>query len=96
MAVPPWPKSRLTRYVETPDAFRATGPIFVGVDADYLAGGYKRLGELLEARGDRRAALGAYLKFVELWKGADAELQGKVAEVRLRIARLKDVEAPSR
>ena len=83
----------LRRYVDTPDAFRATGPIFVGVDADDLAGAYKRLGELLEARGDRQRARSYYLKFAELWKRADPELQPKVAEVQKRIAGLTDAGA---
>ena len=82
-----------TRYLETPDPFRlraARGG--VGVDADYLAPTYQRLGELWEAKGDKQKALGYYLKFVDLWKSADPELQPKVADVRRRIARLKDTE----
>jgi hypothetical protein len=58
----------------------------------YLAGAYKRLGELAEARSDRQKAASFYTKFVELWKTADPELQPKVAEVRKRLARLSDVE----
>jgi tetratricopeptide (TPR) repeat protein len=65
----------------------------IGIDAAYLPASYKRLGELWEEKGDRQKALGYYLKFVDLWKNADAELQPRVAEVRQRIARLKDVEA---
>lgn len=80
------------RYVETPDPFRLRDPRGAGVDADFLAGTYKRMGELWEAKGDKQKALGYYLKFVDLWKGADAELQPRVAEVRRRIARLKDTE----
>jgi tetratricopeptide (TPR) repeat protein len=82
-----------TRYIETGDFFRIGGPAISGVDGDYLAVSYKRLGELWEQKGDRQKALGYYLKFVDLWKNADPELQPKVAEVRRRIARLKDVEA---
>ena len=52
----------------------------------------KRLGELYEARGDRAKAAAYYLKFVTLWKNADPELQPRVAEVRQRLARLRDVE----
>jgi tetratricopeptide (TPR) repeat protein len=81
-----------TRYVDTPDYNRIGTPGGIGPDADYLAGSYKRLGELLEARGERQRALGHYLKFVDLWKNADPELQPKVAEVRQRIARLRDTE----
>jgi tetratricopeptide (TPR) repeat protein len=61
-------------------------------DADYLAGTYKRLGELWQQKGDRQKALGYYLKFVDLWKNADPDLQPRVAEVRRRIARLRDIE----
>ena len=61
-------------------------------DALHLAGTYKRLGELYEAKGDREKAASNYMKFVELWKDADPELQPKVAEVRRRLARLSDVE----
>jgi tetratricopeptide (TPR) repeat protein len=57
-----------------------------------LAGMYKRLGELYEAKGDREKAVGHYLKFVELWKNADPELQPKVAAVKQRLARLEDAE----
>ena len=74
------------RYVTTPFFNR------LGQDALYLAGSHKRLGELYEARGERDKALANYLKFVELWKDADPELQPRVAEVTQRIARLKDGE----
>jgi tetratricopeptide (TPR) repeat protein len=83
-----------SRYLATTEGTRLGVPnsAQLGVDADFLAGSYKRLGELSEQKGDRQRALGYYLKFVELWKDADPELQPKVAEVRRRIARLKDVE----
>src|SRR5262249_2671301 len=76
------------KYVNTPDWFR---------NRDYydpmaLAGVYKRLGELYEAKGDRDKAAGYYMKFVDLWKSADPELQPKVAEVRQRLLRLRDRE----
>jgi tetratricopeptide (TPR) repeat protein len=79
-----------TRYLDTPDPFRLRGA--GGVDGDYLANSYRRLGELWEAKGDKQKALGYYLKFVDLWKNADPELQSKVTEVRRRIARLTDTE----
>jgi tetratricopeptide (TPR) repeat protein len=74
------------RYQNTPETLRWT------TDQWYLAGSHKRLGELYEAKGDRQQALSHYLKFVDLWKDADPELQPKVAEVRARVARLKDQE----
>jgi tetratricopeptide (TPR) repeat protein len=61
-------------------------------DAIFLAGTYKRLGELYEAKGDRQKALSNYLKFVELWKNADSDLQPRVREIRARIERLRDTE----
>ena len=53
-----------------------------------LAPAYKRLGELYEASGDKTKAVEYYNKFVEIWNGADAELQPQVKDVRDRIARL--------
>jgi tetratricopeptide (TPR) repeat protein len=61
-------------------------------DGFFLAGSYKRLGELWEAKGDRAKAATYYTKFLELWKDADPDLQPKVAEVRKRLARLGDTE----
>jgi tRNA A-37 threonylcarbamoyl transferase component Bud32/tetratricopeptide (TPR) repeat protein len=77
------------RFVTTPYPIR-----LIEQDGDplYLAGSYKRLGELYEARGDRQKAMLYYTKFVELWKNADPELQPKVAEVKKRLARLTDAE----
>ena len=62
------------------------------IDPAFVAGAHKRLGELYEAKGDRRRAVSHYLKFVELWKNADPELQPKVGEVQRRLARLGDLE----
>ena len=84
------PDSAITyfeRYLTVADPYRP------GQDQWYLAGTHKRLGELYEARGDREKALSNYLQFVEIWKNADPELQPKVAQVRARIARLRDTEA---
>jgi tetratricopeptide (TPR) repeat protein len=53
-----------------------------------LAPTYKRLGELYEAKGNRKKAADYYGRFVELWKDADPELQPGVREVRQRLARL--------
>ncbi len=62
-------------------------------DGYYLAGAYKRLGELYEAKGDRQKASTYYTKFLNLWNHADPELQPRVAEVRKRLAHLSDTEA---
>jgi tetratricopeptide (TPR) repeat protein len=77
-----------TRFVETPYLLRGSP------DAANLAGTYKRLGELHEAKGDRQKAVSYYTKFVELWNNADPDLQPKVAEVKKRLVRLSDSEKP--
>jgi tetratricopeptide (TPR) repeat protein len=58
-------------------------------DQDWLAGSYKRLGELYEAAGDLPKAATNLEKFVELWKNADPELQPKVREARDRLTRIR-------
>ncbi len=60
----------------------------LAADRYALAPTYKRLGELYEAKGDRKKAADYYGRFVELWKNADAELQPGVKEIRGRLARL--------
>ncbi len=57
-------------------------------DALSRAPALKRLGELYEAKGDRKKAAAYYGQFIELWKDADAELQSGVREVRGRVGRL--------
>ena len=47
-----------------------------------------RLGELYEQRGDRGRAADYYSQFAELWRGADPDLQPRVAEARRRLAAL--------
>jgi tetratricopeptide (TPR) repeat protein len=64
-------------------------------DGFFLAGSYKRLGELWEAKGDRAKAVNYYTKFIDLWKDADPDLQPKVTEVRKRLARLSETEPRS-
>jgi len=70
----------------------STGGVWSPDDARNLAMSYRRLGELLEAKGELSQAAVQYMKFVELWKNADPELQPKVAEVRWRLSRLADIE----
>ncbi len=71
---------------------RSEGLISAAYDAANLAGSYKRLGELYEAKGDVKRAVELYDKFVALWKNADPELQPVVSDVRRRITRLTPVE----
>jgi len=62
------------------------------LDRLFLAGSYKRLGELWEAKGDRAKAAHYYGKFLDLWKNPDAALQPQVTDIRKRLARVSDVE----
>ena len=71
------------RVTGTPNLFAARD-----LDPYRLAPTLKRLGELYEARGDRRRAADSYNRFVELWKNADPNLQPAVREVRARLAQL--------
>ncbi|HEX6967026.1 MAG TPA: protein kinase [Gemmatimonadaceae bacterium] len=71
------------RYVNTP------GMGHKELDPMFIAGAYKRVGELEEARGDRTHAAVAYAKLLQLWSNADPELQPVVAEVRRRLAALE-------
>ncbi len=66
----------------------------LATDAVYLGPSLKRLGELYEAKGDKDNAIKQYTRFVELWKGADPELQPQVAAVRDRLRKLTPVERP--
>jgi eukaryotic-like serine/threonine-protein kinase len=89
---------------QQPDSAIAAFTKFVGstslngrfnTDAFFLAGSYKRLGELWDAKGDRAKAASYYAKFIDLWKNADPELQPKVTEARKRLARLSETEPHS-
>lgn len=53
----------------------------------------QRLGELYEAKGQSEKALARYQAFVDLWHGADPDLQPRVRDVRSRIARLQAAAA---
>jgi tetratricopeptide (TPR) repeat protein len=64
------------------------GPLRVIADAHFLAASYQRLGELYEAKGDRKQAVEYYEKLVALWKNADPELQPIVKDAKARVARL--------
>jgi len=70
------------KFIDTPRPFQFQ-------DQDYLAGSYKRLGELYESAGDLPKAAASYEKFIDLWKNADPELQPKVREARTRLDRIR-------
>jgi len=63
-------------------------PYRIALDAYNLAATYQRLGEIYEAKGDRKKAIEYYLKLTDLWKTADVELQPIVKDAHARIARL--------
>ena len=71
------------RYTSTVDLYSGF------VDQWFLAGSHKRLGELYEAKGDRKHAAEHYESFLSMWKNADPELRPKVDEVRKRLARIR-------
>jgi len=70
------------RYLATNGIYRVYG------DASYLASTYQALGELAEARGDRKQAVEYYEKLIDLWKTADPDLQPIVKDARQRVTRL--------
>ncbi len=59
------------------------------LDPYYIAGVFKRLGELYDAKGDTAKAEHYYQRFADLWKDAEPELQPKVRRARERIAELR-------
>jgi tetratricopeptide (TPR) repeat protein len=65
-----------------------SGAYRVNRDVFIRAAAFQRLGELYEARGDRKKAVEYYLKLTDLWKSADPELQPIVRDAHARIARL--------
>jgi tetratricopeptide (TPR) repeat protein len=70
------------RAVNTPGLTRMFDEAFT------LGATYRSLGELYEQRGQADKARDYYGRFVDLWKGADPELQPLVRDVRARIVRL--------
>ncbi|HJQ65359.1 MAG TPA: tetratricopeptide repeat protein, partial [Gemmatimonadales bacterium] len=55
----------------------------------YRAEAEELRGKIADERGDSAAAIRAYRNFIELWKDADPELQPRVAEARVALARLE-------
>ncbi len=70
------------QFIDTPRSF-------LWEDQDWLAGSYKRLGELYESAGNLPKAVTNLERFVELWKDADTELQPKVRDARARLERIR-------
>jgi tetratricopeptide (TPR) repeat protein len=77
------------RYLATDYWWRhLSAGVFAGNDHTYLAGSYKRLAELYDAKGDTAKAIDYYGRFVDLWKNADPVLQPKVVAARRRMQAL--------
>jgi tetratricopeptide (TPR) repeat protein len=70
------------RYVSTPDPWLFS-------NGNFLAGSYKRLGELYDAKKNDAKAIESYQKFIDLWKDADPELQPAVRVAKTRLDELK-------
>lgn len=54
-----------------------------------IAPAWRRLGELLEAKGEKRQALEACERFLDYWRDADAAYQPMIRSVRERADRLR-------
>jgi len=72
----------LGRYVDAP---RASG---FGEDARFMAWALERLGQLTEEQGRLQAAAEYYARFVDLWSGADEDLQPRVRAAQARLERI--------
>jgi tetratricopeptide (TPR) repeat protein len=72
----------LERYVATPEDDRWE------MDPIELAGVYRRLAQVYEARGNVDGAIDYYGRFADLWADADPEFQPLVTEARESIQRL--------
>jgi eukaryotic-like serine/threonine-protein kinase len=63
--------------------------VLLQTQRNFLAGSYKRLGELYEGKGNATKAIENYQKFIDLWKDADPELQPAVKQAKARLEELK-------
>ena len=59
----------------------------------YLALAYRQLGDLYARSGEVTQARECYSRLLELWKDCDPDLRPILAEVRRRLAQLKDVHS---
>jgi tetratricopeptide (TPR) repeat protein len=70
----------LTRYVESTTPFKSEA------DGIHLTVSIERLAQLWDQKGDRAKAARYYLRFCDLWKSADPELQPRLRHARERLA----------
>jgi tetratricopeptide (TPR) repeat protein len=80
------------RYLKTPFGSRARE----GPDWNVPAPTTEALAKMYEAKGNTDRAVALYRDFIELWKGADPELQPRVAAARARLQALTPVEGRKR
>jgi tetratricopeptide (TPR) repeat protein len=71
------------------ELYAAAPDVLLQSRRDYLAGSYKRLGELYEAKANTAKAIENYQLFIDLWKDADPELQPTVRAAKAKIEELK-------
>jgi tetratricopeptide (TPR) repeat protein len=100
-SLPPWPCVPCRRWVEgqlLDEAGQADSAIAyyerylvepwnyrIWLDGSALAPTHERLGSLYEEIGDPESAALHYARFVELWEGADPELQPRVRDAQERL-----------
>jgi tetratricopeptide (TPR) repeat protein len=58
-------------------------------DLLYQAPSHYRLAQIYQARGDKRAAIQHYTRFVEAWRNCDPMLRPKLQQAELELARLR-------
>ena len=80
------------RYLKSPFGSRARE----GPDYDVPAPIIEALAKMYDAKGNTDRAIALYRDFIELWKGADPELQPRVAAARARLQALTPVEGRKR
>jgi tetratricopeptide (TPR) repeat protein len=80
------------RYIKTPFGARARE----GPDINVPAPVTEALAKMYDAKGNTDRAVALYRDFIELWKGADPELQPRVAAARARLQALTPVEGRKR
>jgi tRNA A-37 threonylcarbamoyl transferase component Bud32/tetratricopeptide (TPR) repeat protein len=80
------------RYLKTPYGGRTRE----GPDINVPAPVTEALAKIYDAKGKTDRAVPLYRDFIELWKGADSELQPRVAAARARLQELTPVEGRKR
>jgi hypothetical protein len=65
-------------------------------DATELGFAMKQLGELYQRQNDRTKSAAQYKALLQLWRGADSELEPLISDVRRRLGETSDVASTSR